>query len=269
MRPHFTRRRLLFAAVIGFGVLLVGAELYLMSPTVRKAAVDGAERIGADGYLVGRLSDHHTEVRLAASEALCRRGSTAVPALVAGLDDPHPGNRSTAAFILGRIGPAAGDAVPVLLRRATTDEDEDVREAAGRAVGRIGRDLPATVTELLAMLESADDPSRIAAVRAVGFVGDPRAVPPLIASLRHANAKVREEAADALGQMGAGSAPAIPALIEALDDPAPEVRGEAREAIEQLIRGGQVAVDADVVARVRAALATVGVRRVGPPSPGQ
>lgn len=45
------------------------------------------------------------------------------------LRDVDPFVRATAAFALGRMGPAARDAIPALVE-ALRDEDEDVRDAA-------------------------------------------------------------------------------------------------------------------------------------------
>jgi HEAT repeat protein len=265
MRFGTTRRRLLFVAILGLGIVLIVTETYLLSPSVRSVVVAGAERVGADDYLVGRLSDRDLRVRGDASEALVRRGAKAVPALVARLDDPDPGNRRSAASTLARIGPAAVEAIPALLRLAMEDDDEGVLETAGQAVGVVARDHPGTVSDILVMLESPADSSRLAATRAAACLDDPRAVPPLMASLKHANPKVREEAAESLGSLGKLATPALPALIEVLDDPEDEVRSEAREAIAKILKNGSDGLDAELVARAKRSLEKAGVRRITPP----
>ncbi len=226
MRIRITRRRILFAAVLILGAVLIGAEFYLLSPAVRIAAIGAAESIGADEFLAGRLSDHDLKVRANAREAVLRRGAKAVPALVERLNDPNPGNRSNAAAVLAQMGPAAAAAIPALRRRAVEDDDESVLENAGEALGRVAREDAEVVLELLAMLEAPADSNRLAAIRAAARIDDARAVPLLIRSLSHLNPKVREEAAEALGEIGEESAPAIPRLIELFDDPNLSVRGE-------------------------------------------
>src|SRR5262249_6593096 len=49
--------------------------------------------------------------------------------------------RAAAADILGKMGPAAKDAVPALLE-ARNDPDEGVREASGRALDRVAPRAP-------------------------------------------------------------------------------------------------------------------------------
>ena len=254
MRTRVTKRRLLFAAIIALAVLFVGLEVFLLSPGVRRLFVGGAERAGADDFLVGRLSDRDTDVRGAASEALVRRGEKSVPALVCELDDPDPQARSLAAHVLGRIGPAAHDARTALLRVATADPADFVREQAARTLGEIGRDDPAATDDLVRMLEAGDAAERVAAARAVAFVGDgaARAVPGLTRALGDPDAKLREEAAEALGGIGAPSKPAVPALLDLLRDPDPKVRSEADEALRKI--SFKLDGSDPLVARITAAL---------------
>jgi HEAT repeat protein len=243
MRLRPTRRWLAFAAILTIGLLLVSVELYVLSGSVRTLAVHAAERVGADEYLLGRLTDRDQEVRASAGNALLRRGPKAVPALTEALSRPEPLERRLAAGTLARIGPLARDALPALMRLAVEEEDENVLEMAGMALGQIARDQPDAVAQILAMLGSASDSTRLAAVRAAGYLGDPRAVPQLIESLKSTNPKLREEAAESLGNLGPYAAPAIPALIEMLDDPSPQLRGEAGEALAKITRGGPSSMD--------------------------
>ena len=254
MSRFLTRRRLTFAAILGIGFILIMVELYFLSPSVRTIVVAGAEWVGADEFLIGRLADHDLKVRADAGEALVRRGGKAVPDLIASLSDPEAENRRSAAAILARIGPAATEAIPALLRVAVEDEDEGTLETAGQAWGIVARDQPGPVQEILTLLESPSDSSKLAAIRAAACLGDPRAVPPLIVSLKHANPKVREEAAEALGDLGTMAAQGLPALIEALADPEPEVRSEAREAITKMIKGGPTSLSPELYSRSASAL---------------
>jgi HEAT repeat protein len=81
----------------------------------------------------------HELVREYATRALGRIGraaAQAVPDLVRALASPDWGLRSEAARALGRIGPAAKAAVPAL-SAALEDEHEHVREAAREALASI------------------------------------------------------------------------------------------------------------------------------------
>jgi HEAT repeat protein len=255
MRVRITKRGLLFAVVSGLGLLIIIAMLYVLSPSIRIAAVSGAERIGADGFLVGRLSDIDQDVRAAAAEALMRRGEKAVPSLVRGLDDSDPLVRALSAFTLARLGPHGQGAVPVLKRLMREDPDPAVRERTAKAFGQIAGSDQDTITELIGLLGSGDELTRIAAAEALGAAGEPaaRAVPNLILALRDRAGKVRAEAAEALRAMGVAAKPAIPALIDALVDSDPAVRGEATQALVQLT-GRSGIEDAGLKDRIRAAL---------------
>jgi HEAT repeat protein len=82
------------------------------------------------------LEESKSYLESAASEALVRSGSAAVPALMDLLLDRRPEIRHWAATLLGRIGPDAEAAVDAL-HDALSDTNEDVRHAARRALRRI------------------------------------------------------------------------------------------------------------------------------------
>ncbi|MBI4587049.1 MAG: HEAT repeat domain-containing protein [Planctomycetes bacterium] len=71
-----------------------------------------------------------------AARALQGIGPPSVPHLVLCLGSERPFLRYQAARILGKIGRAAGEAVPAL-KAARNDEDEEVRRIAGEALKRI------------------------------------------------------------------------------------------------------------------------------------
>jgi HEAT repeat protein len=255
VRLRISRRRLLFGAAIACGAILIVTELYFISASVRMVFISGAEVVGADSYLAGMLTERDLHVRSEASEALVRRGARAVPALVAKLSDPDPGKRRTAASTLAKIGAAASDGIPALLRVAVEDGDESVLETSGQALGVVARDHPNFVLELLALMESPSDSKRLAATRAAARMDDARAVPLLINSLKHANPKVREEAAESLGELKAKAIAAIPALLESLDDPSAEVRCEANQAIIKVInKAAPNAIDPALLAKAKKAV---------------
>ncbi|MBM3500761.1 MAG: HEAT repeat domain-containing protein, partial [Armatimonadetes bacterium] len=75
-------------------------------------------------------------------------------------------------------------------------------------------------------------PARAAAARALGELGDPRAVEGLGAALGDATEAVRAEAAEALGELEAQGA--IPALVSALGDHSDRVRQSSVSALRRL-----------------------------------
>ncbi len=88
---------------------------------------------------VEKLTDQNASVRRKAAIALGRIGPAAkeaVPALITALKDENKYVRRVAAEALGRIGRAAKQAVAALTK-ASEDEDKDVREAAEEALKQI------------------------------------------------------------------------------------------------------------------------------------
>jgi HEAT repeat protein len=101
----------------------------------------------------------------------------------------------------------------------------------GLAQGQSGR-----ITQLIEQLKSPDAKVRVDAASALGEIGAEakEAAPVLIAALNDNNSSVRSNAATALGQMGAAAKEAMPALIAALQDKDFYVRGNAATALGQL-----------------------------------
>jgi HEAT repeat protein len=142
--------------------------------------------------------------------------------------------------------PAAG-----LLPGALADEDFRVRAGAADALDRLGwspapgeetvryliakerwSDLARmgsqVVGPLVAVLNDRDDSIRRRAVRVLGEVRDPRAVPALMALLHDDYYSIRREAAAALAAAGT---PAVAPVVSALDDPDGDVRKRAADVL--------------------------------------
>lgn len=117
---------------------------------------------------------------------------------IANLQGDHLGLRVYAAWWLGRFRVAEPRAIDVLIAALA---DEDDRTSAGGY------------------------PLRRNAARALGKLGDRRAVSPLIECLSCVDFYVREAAAQSLGMLGDPSC--IPALIALLTAPAPEAAASA------------------------------------------
>ena len=145
-------------------------------------------------------------------------------------NSPSWERRAMAAERLGKIGSARAVFPLLLTLRDVKDEDADVRGAALRALGRI-RD-PAAIPELIEALGTpeASLPQRIAEIL-VRF--DAAAVGPLCRELRNRESEVRRMwAAEILGWLGNAEA-GIP-LIDALGDVNPEVRAKSAGALGKL-----------------------------------
>jgi HEAT repeat protein len=127
---------------------LHGAEKGLQSAdeAIRQQAVSLLGRMGqaareAEPVLEKTLDqERNMTTRLSAAHALWRvsgKADAALPVLRAGLKDPFQFNRVRAARVLGDMAGAAKQAVADL-RAAARDPDAGVREAATKALEKIG-----------------------------------------------------------------------------------------------------------------------------------
>lgn len=182
----------------------------------------------------------------------------AVEDLVKLLRDPKPSVRWSAARSLGRLGhPAAvtpllgsleGDrpippdvvieaisqirTCPVaVLRQGLRSRSAPIRAVSVELLGRF--QALAAGPDVISLL--GDDPSvevRTRAAQSLGRMGLPRAVGPLLASLRSGPAAMHPQVVWALGEIG--SEEAIPALRAALTGPSAQVRSAAAQALTTL-----------------------------------
>jgi hypothetical protein len=116
------------------------ADLRSVSAKTRQEAIKAATDLGEHGKqvapaLVAALADKGD--RDAAFNALVGIGKLAVPDLIKGLDNKNLFVRLWSAHALGRIGPDASDAVPMLRERALSDSSVNVREAAQAALAKV------------------------------------------------------------------------------------------------------------------------------------
>ncbi|MDO9539196.1 MAG: HEAT repeat domain-containing protein [Methanocalculus sp.] len=173
--------------------------------------------------LLRALNGGDDDSRLIALDALVSLGSSAFPILIAALSDPSPAIRAAATETIGRIGdPSVGryiipllddgegivrteaakalgnlqcvDAVPQLIR-SLIDMKTDVRREAMTALSRIGS--PA-FHELVAALDAPSNEIRAGVARALGSIGDQRAIPHLILHLGEGAIDVRTVVIEAL-----------------------------------------------------------------------
>jgi putative membrane-bound dehydrogenase-like protein len=128
------------------------------------------------GQLAALLDDPRPAVRRRAVQALADRGTEALPALLQALQATRtPEARTNAVWAATRIDSPDARA---LVRRALTDPDETVRQAASHSAS-VWRDHEA-LTPLLGLLQGASLANRRVAAEALGRIGDKSAVPALL-----------------------------------------------------------------------------------------
>jgi HEAT repeat protein len=212
---------------------------------VRLSAARALARIKPGGNCCGELlgvarADVKGEVRAAAAEALwhCGMRRPAVAILTEWLRDESQGRRWEAAQALGRIGPAARDALPAL--RALCRQNRDylgVMSAA--AVWRIATPVESggvvfdprqdALATLLDIAKDRDAPGFLDALEVLGEIGpEARAAVPVLTWLLTApKPHIPCYAAGALGSIGPDAAAAAPALAALLRHEDRDVRGIA------------------------------------------
>jgi HEAT repeat protein len=238
------------------------AALGDQSPDVRAEATLALGRSNdsrAIGPLASLTSDRDPRVSLAAAESLARlRDPRATRVLIDSLANPDWRVRSRAARVLSRVA-AEGtlDQAAKPLARVLADDDPVVRYYAAEALAGIGaacvpavielmrssrdadRDRAArvlwrigapAVEPLIAVLQERGSPAemRAAAATTLGLIGDVRAIKALALVLKDDRYFVRQEAAVALGRMGA---PALELLLEMAASSTPATREAAIEAL--------------------------------------
>jgi WD40 repeat protein len=185
---------------------LIKALEYEKDWHVRRDAAEAFGQIGdprAIGPLIAAFKDGY--LNEVAAEALVKIGARAVEPLIAALSDE--GVREPDVRAPGHAGPVTVEVMTTILNNADNEwRDTLVRTAAAKALGQIGD--PRAVGPLIAALKdrNRDDHVHEFAVRALGQIGDPRAVEPLHAALndQHQEESVRNAAAEALGRIGTG-----------------------------------------------------------------
>jgi HEAT repeat protein len=144
---------------------------------VRLKAADALGAVGRDAVpaLGSALNEGPTPVRIAAARALARLGpeaAEALPALRSALSDGEPLVVAMAVAALGRTGRGA---VPALVGVFQTNSAVQVRLAALEALGRLGPDAAAAVPVLVQAAKEEDDPVGEAAGEALKQIDPPAA----------------------------------------------------------------------------------------------
>ncbi len=199
--------------------------------SLRKMGVKAAAAIPA---LAERgAKDKDINVRSAAILALIDVGrghpKQVVPVLIVALNDDFSGIRVDAVEALRKIGPAAKDAVPELIRMMDApSHGASIPHFAG-ALDKIGVDVPT----LVGLMDGKAEWAGKYAVEAMAKLGN-KAVPDLVKIIKSGSPIGQARAATAIGRIGPAAKDAIPALAGALSSPEASVREAAVRAIGQM-----------------------------------
>lgn len=116
-----------------------------------------------------------------------------------------------------------------LIEALNYDKDHNLRISAAWALGELGD--PSAIDPLV---EALDDRKRVkdVAAKALGEIGESQAIDPLVQLLEDENWEVRGTAAKSLGKIG--DPRAIEPLIKTLEDPNEIVRWNTTQALESI-----------------------------------
>jgi len=191
----------------------------------------------------GDLKSTDYKVRLDATVALgySEKDHAEVINTLIGLlkDDTAVSVRAAAAQALGTLWMRgvveARNAIPNLID-ALNDKESRVREESVKALMLIGTDRKDLVVEqLIALLGDRTKGNELEAAMALGVLGDPKAVPALIATLDHSHPATRLYVVNALGKIGQEAKDALPKLEAiAKEDKDEGVRQAAERAINKI-----------------------------------
>jgi HEAT repeat protein len=163
-----------------------------------------ALQLAADGskslpILKGFLQDPNEEVRWWAVRSLAEiHDPEVIPLLLQALNDPKPAVRQCAALALRhQTDPAA---IHPLIQ-ALSLPDRLMARLAADALIAIGEE---TVPALIDVLQNNSQGARLEAARALGEIGDPRAIPALFNALDEDSAILEHWAGESLEKMGVG-----------------------------------------------------------------
>ncbi|HYL97821.1 MAG TPA: HEAT repeat domain-containing protein [Blastocatellia bacterium] len=198
---------------------------------VSAAAAESLARLQDPGVirmLIRTLGSGDWQLRARAAQVLMRvpgaaASPEAIPRLVDGLRDKDLIVRYYSAEALVSAGAPAVPQLAELFRSGKFIE----RERTGRVLGRIGRPSISPMSDIIQ--DRTNTPElRAAAAAVLGIVGDPQGIEPLVSLLGDQRYFVREQAAIALGRIGA---PAIDQLVKLSHASGPATRESAVEAL--------------------------------------
>ena len=200
----------------------------------------GSAAAPAANALAAALGDAVPEVRNAAADALGRIGKAAVGPVGKALADRD--RQAAAARAAGQLGPAAADLVPAIVKSLRAGGLE-THEAAIEAIVRIGE--PGLPHVIAGLQDHAINTRLCEALRDMGATARP-AVPALLQLLAKRGVRGREGAADALGAIG--DPQAVPGLVAVVEEALPKVDALITSAGEKSLASlGQLQARSDLV----------------------
>ncbi|AFZ00445.1 HEAT repeat domain-containing protein [Calothrix sp. PCC 6303] len=211
--------------------------------------------------LIKNLQNGDLTLRLDVIVTLSQMGKNAknaVPALIAALSDSQL--RYHIIIALGNIGIAANSAIPALIM-TLQDVDEVIRAITIEALCKIGLEVD-LIPSLVITLHDDSARVRANAAFAIGCLGEKAklAIIPLVEILEDKDDWVRGNAVEALGKIGKDAEMAIPYLITALSDNYSGIRAKATLSLAYVAPENQaipllINMFGDSDARVRSAAA--------------
>lgn len=195
--------------------------------------MDGAE---VETAMAEALPEAEPTARAALLMLLAERGAAqAVPLAVERTSDPDQGVRVSALRVLEQLG--GESELGTVLGLVTTAKDEEVQTAAAKALNALcGRLKEAALAPVLAAMDDAGMPARIALLRSLGRIGTPKALDAVVSAIGYPEAALSDEAIQVLAAWETQDA-APHLLTLAQDEPArkhdPGLRGYVRLARSQ------------------------------------
>lgn len=189
-------------------------------PNLRQQAIDACYHLGPKAAAavpalveaIKALTNRDYALGSQIFRALCEIGPASVKPLTVLLQSEDFQVAAGAAQTLGKIGPAAKDAIPELVGLLRDNNNQGL--AAVEALGEIGQPALAALREAL---RGRNPTVRSGASRALAHMGK-SAVPELMAALQEDDDSIRQLAASALSQIGPAAKAAVPRLTEMLQD---------------------------------------------------
>lgn len=225
------------SAAIGLGS--VGPSAAAAGPALRSRCADGWPAVAAAARdALRRIGEEVPQTLSGPDEDATRTVRDRLPQRLADLRSEDERTRGISTFEIGKLGPGAAEAVPLLSGLLSIDRNLDVRWSAAWALGKMGAAATEAVPALArAIVHDRDPDVRAESAWALGRIAREHvavrgiAVRVLSGSLRDVDSLVREEAASALGSLGPDAAPAIPGLALLAADRHSLVRQRALDAL--------------------------------------
>jgi HEAT repeat protein len=177
----------------------------------------GPDAVSTAPQIIDHLETDYSFYNDENETTLVQFGPGVVPMVVDALKTPDrsPSKRISCLRVLGRLGPAASNAVPIIVLQLKSEYPR-VRETAATALGMIASQPDESLPALERSLADPRPLVRVAAAKSCGRFGSDarRLLPSLIRTLSDDYIDVQVAATFALGQLGSVAAAAVPQLTE-------------------------------------------------------